>query len=230
MDVWRVVTITYTFIWTSQISHKIFLLSYGEILYVFAWVDMIFECYLLATLTFAEVWLACPHTCTQGSDVRLCHYIPCLLFFFLLFCFKVLPKEDKETLELCQVMYKRGECPPLMVVFDSCEGYMSSLSHFLNLNLDGLNFRTKIQHLRFGQTTKTSLRSPRSTRHRGKATIVVQGRADAQPWILNFFYKPILYWVVAPSWKLFCPTLWRLIFRSPPLFFWMKFIDFEFVI
>ncbi|KAJ4757552.1 Histone-lysine N-methyltransferase [Rhynchospora pubera] len=36
---------------------------------------------------------------------------------------QVLPKEDKETLELCQAMYKRGECPPLMVVFDSCEGF-----------------------------------------------------------------------------------------------------------
>ncbi|XP_052198034.1 probable Histone-lysine N-methyltransferase ATXR5 isoform X2 [Diospyros lotus] len=36
---------------------------------------------------------------------------------------QVLPKEDTETLEQCRAMYKRGECPPLIVVFDSCEGF-----------------------------------------------------------------------------------------------------------
>ncbi|XP_015057303.1 probable Histone-lysine N-methyltransferase ATXR5 isoform X2 [Solanum pennellii] len=36
---------------------------------------------------------------------------------------QVLSKEDTETLEQCRAMYKRGECPPLMVVFDSREGY-----------------------------------------------------------------------------------------------------------
>ncbi|KAK4359824.1 hypothetical protein RND71_022053 [Anisodus tanguticus] len=36
---------------------------------------------------------------------------------------QVLSKEDTETLEQCRAMYKRGECPPLMVVFDSHEGY-----------------------------------------------------------------------------------------------------------
>ncbi|XP_072951665.1 probable Histone-lysine N-methyltransferase ATXR5 [Typha angustifolia] len=36
---------------------------------------------------------------------------------------QVLPREDKETLELCRTMYKRGECPPLLVVFDSHEGF-----------------------------------------------------------------------------------------------------------
>ncbi|CAA2934213.1 probable Histone-lysine N-methyltransferase ATXR5 [Olea europaea subsp. europaea] len=36
---------------------------------------------------------------------------------------QVLSKEDTETLELCRAMYKRGECPPLIVTFDSCEGY-----------------------------------------------------------------------------------------------------------
>ncbi|XP_059307883.1 probable Histone-lysine N-methyltransferase ATXR5 isoform X2 [Lycium ferocissimum] len=36
---------------------------------------------------------------------------------------QVLTKEDTETLEQCRAMYKRGECPPLMVVFDSREGY-----------------------------------------------------------------------------------------------------------
>ncbi|KAF7130393.1 hypothetical protein RHSIM_Rhsim10G0137200 [Rhododendron simsii] len=36
---------------------------------------------------------------------------------------QVLSKEDTETLEQCRTMYKRGECPPLLVVFDSCEGY-----------------------------------------------------------------------------------------------------------
>ncbi|XVF61107.1 hypothetical protein PTKIN_Ptkin08bG0102400 [Pterospermum kingtungense] len=36
---------------------------------------------------------------------------------------QVLSKEDMETLELCRAMSRRGECPPLTVVFDSCEGF-----------------------------------------------------------------------------------------------------------
>ncbi|KAF0893795.1 hypothetical protein E2562_029685 [Oryza meyeriana var. granulata] len=36
---------------------------------------------------------------------------------------QILPKEDKETIELCRTMQKRGECPPLLVVFDSREGF-----------------------------------------------------------------------------------------------------------
>ncbi|XP_022143539.1 probable Histone-lysine N-methyltransferase ATXR5 isoform X2 [Momordica charantia] len=36
---------------------------------------------------------------------------------------QVLSKEDAETLELCRAMSRRGECPPLLVVFDSCEGF-----------------------------------------------------------------------------------------------------------
>ncbi|RLM60671.1 putative Histone-lysine N-methyltransferase ATXR5 [Panicum miliaceum] len=36
---------------------------------------------------------------------------------------QILPKEDKETIELCRAMQQRGECPPLLVVFDSCEGF-----------------------------------------------------------------------------------------------------------
>ncbi|GJZ57601.1 probable histone-lysine N-methyltransferase ATXR5 [Tanacetum coccineum] len=36
---------------------------------------------------------------------------------------QVLSKEDTETLEYCRAMLRRGECPPLLVVFDSCEGY-----------------------------------------------------------------------------------------------------------
>ncbi|KAL7612771.1 probable Histone-lysine N-methyltransferase ATXR5 [Lactuca sativa] len=36
---------------------------------------------------------------------------------------QVLSKEDTETLEYCRAMLKRGECAPLLVVFDSCEGY-----------------------------------------------------------------------------------------------------------
>jgi hypothetical protein len=38
---------------------------------------------------------------------------------------QVLCKEDLETLEQCQSMYRRGECPPLVVVFDPLEGYLS---------------------------------------------------------------------------------------------------------
>ncbi|OIW15355.1 hypothetical protein TanjilG_26728 [Lupinus angustifolius] len=36
---------------------------------------------------------------------------------------QILTKEDTETMEHCKAMSKRGECPPFMVVFDSCEGY-----------------------------------------------------------------------------------------------------------
>ncbi|CAK9143978.1 unnamed protein product [Ilex paraguariensis] len=36
---------------------------------------------------------------------------------------QILSKENTETVEHCRAMYKRGECPPLVVVFDSCEGY-----------------------------------------------------------------------------------------------------------
>ncbi|KAG6535537.1 hypothetical protein ZIOFF_000559 [Zingiber officinale] len=36
---------------------------------------------------------------------------------------QVLPREDKEALELCKTMNKRGECPPLLVVFDPIEGF-----------------------------------------------------------------------------------------------------------
>lgn len=43
---------------------------------------------------------------------------------------KVLPKEDKETIELCRTMQQRGECPPLLVVFDSREGYFLYNSEF----------------------------------------------------------------------------------------------------
>ncbi|GJM91796.1 hypothetical protein PR202_ga08207 [Eleusine coracana subsp. coracana] len=36
---------------------------------------------------------------------------------------QVLTKEDKETIKLCRTMQQRGECPPLLVVFDSREGF-----------------------------------------------------------------------------------------------------------
>ncbi|KAK9950066.1 hypothetical protein M0R45_005572 [Rubus argutus] len=36
---------------------------------------------------------------------------------------QILSKEDTETLEHCRAMCKRGECPPLTVVFDACEGF-----------------------------------------------------------------------------------------------------------
>ncbi|KAL6616775.1 hypothetical protein ACP70R_039045 [Stipagrostis hirtigluma subsp. patula] len=35
---------------------------------------------------------------------------------------QVLNQEDKETIELCRTMQQRGECPPLLVVFDRREG------------------------------------------------------------------------------------------------------------
>ncbi|XP_076957810.1 histone-lysine N-methyltransferase ATXR6-like isoform X1 [Bidens hawaiensis] len=36
---------------------------------------------------------------------------------------QVLSKEDTEALNLCKTMMKKGECPPLMVVFDPLEGF-----------------------------------------------------------------------------------------------------------
>ncbi|GJZ49123.1 histone-lysine N-methyltransferase ATXR6 [Tanacetum coccineum] len=36
---------------------------------------------------------------------------------------QVLSREDTESLNLCKTMMKRGECPPLMVVFDPVEGF-----------------------------------------------------------------------------------------------------------
>ncbi|MCH95882.1 histone-lysine N-methyltransferase ATXR5-like, partial [Trifolium medium] len=36
---------------------------------------------------------------------------------------QTLTKEDGETIERCTTMIKRGEFPPLMVVYDSCQGY-----------------------------------------------------------------------------------------------------------
>ncbi|KAM1054901.1 hypothetical protein ACFX15_002105 [Malus domestica] len=36
---------------------------------------------------------------------------------------QVMSKEDTETLNLCKSMMERGECPPLMVVFDPKEGF-----------------------------------------------------------------------------------------------------------
>ncbi|XP_025828556.1 probable Histone-lysine N-methyltransferase ATXR5 [Panicum hallii] len=36
---------------------------------------------------------------------------------------QVLHKEDKQTMELCRTMQQRGQCPPLLVVFDSREGF-----------------------------------------------------------------------------------------------------------
>ncbi|KAK2453135.1 Histone-lysine N-methyltransferase atxr6 [Trifolium repens] len=36
---------------------------------------------------------------------------------------QVLSKEDTETLNMCRTMMERGECPPLMVVYDPLEGF-----------------------------------------------------------------------------------------------------------
>ncbi|KAL0350411.1 UNVERIFIED_CONTAM: putative Histone-lysine N-methyltransferase ATXR5 [Sesamum radiatum] len=36
---------------------------------------------------------------------------------------QVLSKEDTDTLEHCKAMHRSGQYPPLIVTFDSCEGY-----------------------------------------------------------------------------------------------------------
>ncbi|GLJ55843.1 hypothetical protein SUGI_1199130 [Cryptomeria japonica] len=44
---------------------------------------------------------------------------------------QIMPREDKAALEFCQAMYKRGEWPPLMVVYDSLEGFTVEADHFI---------------------------------------------------------------------------------------------------
>ncbi|XP_061364418.1 histone-lysine N-methyltransferase ATXR6 [Gastrolobium bilobum] len=44
---------------------------------------------------------------------------------------QVLSKEDTETLNLCKSMMERGECPPLMVVFDPLEGFTVEADRFI---------------------------------------------------------------------------------------------------
>ncbi|KAK9161071.1 hypothetical protein Syun_007412 [Stephania yunnanensis] len=44
---------------------------------------------------------------------------------------QVLSREDIETLSSCKKMMERGECPPLMVVFDSKEGFTVEADRFI---------------------------------------------------------------------------------------------------
>ncbi|KAG9452679.1 hypothetical protein H6P81_005583 [Aristolochia fimbriata] len=44
---------------------------------------------------------------------------------------QVLCREDSKTLEHCKDMMKRGQWPPLMVVFDSCEGFTVHADRFI---------------------------------------------------------------------------------------------------
>ncbi|KAK7243333.1 hypothetical protein RIF29_38126 [Crotalaria pallida] len=44
---------------------------------------------------------------------------------------QILLKEDTETLNLCKSMMERGECPPLMVVFDPLEGFTVEADRFI---------------------------------------------------------------------------------------------------
>ncbi|KAF8677204.1 hypothetical protein HU200_046681 [Digitaria exilis] len=43
----------------------------------------------------------------------------------------VLPKEDVEALSQCQRMMERGECPPLLVVYDPVEGFTVEADRFI---------------------------------------------------------------------------------------------------
>ncbi|KAI3808762.1 hypothetical protein L1987_24723 [Smallanthus sonchifolius] len=44
---------------------------------------------------------------------------------------QILSKEDTEALNLCKIMMRRGECPPLMVVFDPVEGFTVEADKFI---------------------------------------------------------------------------------------------------
>jgi hypothetical protein len=56
----------------------------------------------------------------------------------MLLIFKVLNKEDKGTVELCKTMQQRGQCPPLLVVFDPCEGYFLDLMKLIYLHFGNI--------------------------------------------------------------------------------------------
>ncbi|XWS48602.1 hypothetical protein CRYUN_Cryun13aG0091000 [Craigia yunnanensis] len=43
----------------------------------------------------------------------------------------VLPNEDIETLNLCKRMMEKGECPPLMVVYDPVEGFTVQADRYM---------------------------------------------------------------------------------------------------
>ena len=53
---------------------------------------------------------------------------------------QVLSKQDAEALALCKNMMDRGECPPLMVVFDPYEGYFNLLISFSFYNSEEMHF------------------------------------------------------------------------------------------
>jgi hypothetical protein len=61
----------------------------------------------------------------MNSVTTICCFVVLIL---LSLTFKVLHKEDKESIELCRTMQKRGEFPPLLVVFDSQKGYYLKLT------------------------------------------------------------------------------------------------------
>ncbi|XVE58331.1 hypothetical protein DITRI_Ditri04bG0161300 [Diplodiscus trichospermus] len=44
---------------------------------------------------------------------------------------QVLPKEDIKTLNLCKRMMEKGECPPLVVVFDPVEGFTVQADRYI---------------------------------------------------------------------------------------------------
>lgn len=44
-------------------------------------------------------------------------------------------KEDIEALNACKKMMERGECPPLLVVFDSREGLVLLIDCIQSMNL-----------------------------------------------------------------------------------------------
>ncbi|PKA46213.1 Histone-lysine N-methyltransferase ATXR6 [Apostasia shenzhenica] len=44
---------------------------------------------------------------------------------------QILSKEDNEALNLCKMMMERGECPPLLVVFDPREGFTVEADRFI---------------------------------------------------------------------------------------------------
>ncbi|CAI9086936.1 OLC1v1020874C1 [Oldenlandia corymbosa var. corymbosa] len=44
---------------------------------------------------------------------------------------QIISKDDAETLNLCKQMMERGECPPLMVIYDSVEGFTVEADRFI---------------------------------------------------------------------------------------------------
>lgn len=78
-------------------------------------------------------WLFLKRNSSMSYSIFLLSWVWSKTYISDIVAFQVMTKEDIETLNLCKSMMERGECPPLMVVFDPKEGwvYKSAKHSFL---------------------------------------------------------------------------------------------------